>query len=643
MKSKIILFLFCLFSYLYSSQEAFYEDRCPYGCGQRHMDEKVIFIQKAFAQCIYKVFDYDLSNKNDYGSWAYTPSFLKEDPSWGRYYSPSFVLLCYGIRLDSSYKFFRGKYDIGWDIHIDDHVYPDEDYDEDDIYYDYFIPKGYSKDTEYVKQDAESYKTLQEETFALSNPFDFTKMISILERDLKEIYDQKIQRNEEIIKEYREEDIERIQGYEDWKPEDKQRCIQRYLDDIKYVSKESNKEINKLTQKLQLLTQYEQKIYSIYDQIHTECIEKHGFAGAYYYRGFNYFLLGKNLDFLSDIEKFLEKQDLPSNIYLMKGQAEEEIGLYHEAIISLSKAIKKDPNNKKAYFERAACYFEKGDFNKAISDFLESGYKSTPIDPNDSFSLDFSRGFIVGTLKGGAVGVCDFFPSLLSTASGLSHGLWALVRDPINVSKEIVNSCISIVDYIRTQPLDETLCTIVPELKELVTDWNKLPDLRKGEIIGYVIGKYGVDIFLTAGSIKAIKIARQIRNANKVLLLENLAKDTIKAKIIKESAISWNKNKSMSIGKLAKAGQEMDRGGLTKAGRALAKHGGREGSVFPQPKGPSAAINKQGQEILESILNNPSKIIPDGNIGFEIYLSDGKGAYFKKDGTFRGFVEWQKK
>ena len=96
--------------------------------------------------------------------------------------------------------------------------------------------------------------------------------------------------------------------------------------------------------------------------------------------------------------------------------------------------------------------------------------------------------------------------------------------------------------------------------------------------------------------------------------------------------------------KFSNAGKIHDRGGLTKAGRALTKHGGREGSAFPKPLGNPEQINLQGQEILESILNNPkSVIINDIDKGFEIYSPDGRGVYFKKDGTFRGFVEWTKK
>lgn len=39
------------------------------------------------------------------------------------------------------------------------------------------------------------------------------------------------------------------------------------------------------------------------------------------------------------------------------------------------------------------------------------------------------------------------------------------------------------------------------------------------------------------------------------------------------------------INKLLKAGQALDRAGFTKAGRALMKHGNREGSIFPKPSG----------------------------------------------------------
>lgn len=53
--------------------------------------------------------------------------------------------------------------------------------------------------------------------------------------------------------------------------------------------------------------------------------------------------------------------------------------------------------------------------------------------------------------------------------------------------------------------------------------------------------------------------------------------------------------KCFNFKKFSNAGKIPDRENLTKAGRALAKHGGREGSVFPKPLGSPEQINQQGQ------------------------------------------------
>lgn len=100
--------------------------------------------------------------------------------------------------------------------------------------------------------------------------------------------------------------------------------------------------------------------------------------------------------------------------------------------------------------------------------------------------------------------------------------------------------------------------------------------------------------------------------------------------------------KDLSIDRLAEAGKEPDRGELTRAGRALAKHGSRPDSVFPQPTGTPSQINDQGQAFLERILKNPNKNViklPSGNI--KIYNELGQGAHFTGDGKFIGFIEAQ--
>lgn len=100
--------------------------------------------------------------------------------------------------------------------------------------------------------------------------------------------------------------------------------------------------------------------------------------------------------------------------------------------------------------------------------------------------------------------------------------------------------------------------------------------------------------------------------------------------------------KGMSIEQLAESGKVDDRGGLTRAGRGLQKHGGRSDSVFPKPSGNISQINAQGQQILEDILNSPNNEtieLPNGNT--KIYAQNGRGVHLDSKGNFIGFIEKQ--
>lgn len=102
----------------------------------------------------------------------------------------------------------------------------------------------------------------------------------------------------------------------------------------------------------------------------------------------------------------------------------------------------------------------------------------------------------------------------------------------------------------------------------------------------------------------------------------------------------------VSSDELVAAGNQADKGGLTKVGRALQKHGSRSGSSFPAAKGNVAAINGQGEAALKSILNSPdaaSAIKHHAKLQtevLEVRLPNGQGARFSSDGkTFIGFLE----
>ena len=90
---------------------------------------------------------------------------------------------------------------------------------------------------------------------------------------------------------------------------------------------------------------------------------------------------------------------------------------------------------------------------------------------------------------------------------------------------------------------------------------------------------------------------------------------------------------------LKTAGEVADRGGLTRAGRALAKHGGRPGSAFPNPTGNPASINQQGQRMLDEILDSVSSTNPNRFGGTDYIGPGGRGARFDAQGNFKGFLE----
>lgn len=94
------------------------------------------------------------------------------------------------------------------------------------------------------------------------------------------------------------------------------------------------------------------------------------------------------------------------------------------------------------------------------------------------------------------------------------------------------------------------------------------------------------------------------------------------------------------VNKLLEAGQALDRAGFTKAGRALMKHGNREGSVFPKPSVNAEQMNKHDQIILEQILTDPQAMSYSNRFGGkDIFSSSGRGVRFDNEGNFMGFLQ----
>jgi hypothetical protein len=69
----------------------------------------------------------------------------------------------------------------------------------------------------------------------------------------------------------------------------------------------------------------------------------------------------------------------------------------------------------------------------------------------------------------------------------------------------------------------EILSELAPEIKDLIGKWDQLKDEQRGEEVGYVIGKYGIDIFAGVGLTKAMKSYRELKRANNLLTFEAMA------------------------------------------------------------------------------------------------------------------------
>jgi len=95
------------------------------------------------------------------------------------------------------------------------------------------------------------------------------------------------------------------------------------------------------------------------------------------------------------------------------------------------------------------------------------------------------------------------------------------------------------------------------------------------------------------------------------------------------------------VEKLLDAGAKIDKGDLTKAGRALEKHGSRPGSAFPQAVGNSAAKNAQGQKALNEILTSKNVSTRPNRFGGQdvIDKASGRGVRYDGNGNMMGFLE----
>jgi hypothetical protein len=110
----------------------------------------------------------------------------------------------------------------------------------------------------------------------------------------------------------------------------------------------------------------------------------------------------------------------------------------------------------------------------------------------------------------------------------------------------------------------ETMDGYVDEVKTLYDRFDQLNESEKGELIGYTVGKYGVDLFAGGAVVKSVSTYRKLRTANRICNLESMAisnanKEAIVASSLKHASdreayltkvkIHWDKQNKHIPGK----------------------------------------------------------------------------------------------
>ncbi len=353
---------------------------------------------------------------------------------------------------------------------------------------------------------------------------------TLLKRDIETLYE----KNESFLKARINDLSNKIPVYE-W------HILIERLTNKKTLLEEKKQEKRICTEHLNFINKKEKQAFAFCKESLDFCIAHHDSPQAYVHRGLFDYLEGNSLDALRCVKAGLQKitntdlKKLQQEALALKGQTEMEVGLYADAVITLSDLIQRDPQNKGVYFDRAGAYFELGDFDLSMKDYLTADIKFEPI-TNDIQTVAFALGLTKGVVQGALEASTEFIPSVLSSFEGIGHGLWAFASDPAQMSKEFVQASQECIEFIRTHTPQDTLLQLAPELKDLIEQWDTFKNAKRGEMTGLIIGKYGVDIFAGVGVNKMMQSYRALKRANNLMTFQAVAISERNSTLIKLEA-----------------------------------------------------------------------------------------------------------
>lgn len=313
--------------------------------------------------------------------------------------------------------------------------------------------------------------------------------------------------------------------------------------------------------------------YDFYD-LYIDCLAAHPHPKIHYELGMIKMHMGDIEGALSHIRELMDlaqSEDFPitSEMYCQEGKVYQQMGMFDQAVTSLTKAIQKNPKNKEAYFARAQAYFETGNFEKALNDYLQSE-KSNKLSQNLRASIEYNVSLLKGLTIGSVEGATDTTLTLLHSPYGAAQALWTFAQEPVKTTTNFYNSVYDTVQCI-TEHFNlmgwEYFDGIGEDLKDFYQKYNNLSDAERGYLTGYYMGKYGMDFVLgtaICSGFKGVALLTKAKDANYICNLEAMAisqanKEAIAAQALKYSAIrkvffknvkiEWDKQNKHILGK----------------------------------------------------------------------------------------------
>lgn len=328
----------------------------------------------------------------------------------------------------------------------------------------------------------------------------------------------------------------------------------------------------------------------------TEGIMKHsmfasGFEKSFYQGGVDF--QGSDWKLFYTYLSGKQAVDVP---YQMRGEDALVLGNYHQAVHDLGRAIAINPADSLSYLERGAAHFELGEYDQSLEDYqrFTSQVQTTVSYPE--FCLGFAKGLPKGVYESG---------------KGALLFLVDFVKHPIQTSKQAFNSVSTLVDLVRRDEWGSIAEALAPEVHQLIMQWDTLPSDRRGELVGYVIGKHGADILLPGAlakvaskSVKSaeelVAVCKNFQLTQETLLLEAAAGIGNGVKIAE--VIEASRKTTSLAEELGFTAREV--GQLKQAGKLETTIAKRAEHLSPLMQ-ESIALHKKAQDVLSPYVKKP--------------------------------------